>query len=181
MLVGRSASKHGVRRVTALRKWTGSHFLKRLAKCTLCVTDALKIASANGGDFDQLNVDGIETTPNTGIATLAGTLTIELLDGTVPLCGVITILTADEIIGAFDTVVCDVAVEVIYTEHSVSLVFAGRSGGSGDVNGDALVDGADLGLLLASWGTCGGTCCADFNDDQAVDGLDLGILIANWS
>ena len=48
-----------------------------------------------------------------------------------------------------------------------------------DLNGDGAVDGADLGLLLGSWGTCPG-CPADFNCDGAVDGADLGILLGAW-
>ena len=51
-----------------------------------------------------------------------------------------------------------------------------------DLNDDGVVDGNDLGLLLAAWGPCptSGTCPADFNDDGAVDGADLGIQLAAW-
>ena len=51
-----------------------------------------------------------------------------------------------------------------------------------DLNDDGVVDGIDLGLLLAAWGPCptSGACPADFNDDGAVDGSDLGILLAAW-
>ncbi len=49
----------------------------------------------------------------------------------------------------------------------------------GDLNGDGVVDGADLGLLLNAWGTCGG-CAADLNGDGTVDGADLGLLLSNW-
>jgi protocatechuate 3,4-dioxygenase beta subunit len=48
-----------------------------------------------------------------------------------------------------------------------------------DLNGDHVVDGADLGALLAAWGTCSG-CAADLNADGAVDGADLGALLAVW-
>lgn len=53
----------------------------------------------------------------------------------------------------------------------------------GDVNGDGVVDGADLGFLLGAWGECPaeGACAADFNDDGAVDGIDLGLLLGNWT
>ena len=47
----------------------------------------------------------------------------------------------------------------------------------GDLNGDELVDGADLGLLLANWG---GTGLGDLDCTLAVDGADLGELLANW-
>ncbi len=50
----------------------------------------------------------------------------------------------------------------------------------GDLNGDGVVDGADLGILLQSWGVCPG-CPADLNDDGVVDGADLGILLQAWT
>jgi hypothetical protein len=49
---------------------------------------------------------------------------------------------------------------------------------AGDVNGDAQVDGADLGELLGAWGT--GFVNADFNGDGVVDGADLGLLLGGW-
>jgi endonuclease/exonuclease/phosphatase family metal-dependent hydrolase len=58
----------------------------------------------------------------------------------------------------------------------------------GDLNGDGVVDGADLGLLLSAWGDCpaeaagsGIPCSADLSGDGTVDGADLGILLSNWS
>lgn len=48
----------------------------------------------------------------------------------------------------------------------------------GDLNGDGLVDGADLGILLGDWGA--GGVPADLNGDGLVDGADLGILLGNW-
>lgn len=51
---------------------------------------------------------------------------------------------------------------------------------AGDLNGDGAVDGADLGLLLAAWGTAGGCPSADLNDDGTVDGADLGLQLAAW-
>ena len=52
------------------------------------------------------------------------------------------------------------------------------SGIVGDLNGDGVVNGADLGILLAAWGSKGGI--ADLNGDGVVDGADLGMLLANW-
>ena len=59
----------------------------------------------------------------------------------------------------------------------------------GDITGDGVVDGLDLGNLLANWSIppgapgCGGArpCLADINQDGVVDGIDLGILLANWT
>ncbi len=47
---------------------------------------------------------------------------------------------------------------------------------SGDLTGDGVVDGADLGQLLAAWDTAEG----DLNGDFMTDGADLGLLLANW-
>ena len=51
----------------------------------------------------------------------------------------------------------------------------------GDMNGDGVVDGADLGLLLGTWGDCERVCEGDLNDDGVVDGADLGLLLGNWT
>ena len=49
----------------------------------------------------------------------------------------------------------------------------------GDTNGDGLVNGKDLGLLLAVFGTA--EPAADFDGNGIVDGGDLGVLLANWT
>lgn len=45
-----------------------------------------------------------------------------------------------------------------------------------DFTGNGAVDGADLGELLAAWGTPG----ADLTGDNTTDGADLGELLAAW-
>ncbi|MCA9286801.1 MAG: S8 family serine peptidase [Phycisphaerales bacterium] len=54
----------------------------------------------------------------------------------------------------------------------------------GDLNGDGVVDGADLGLMLSLWGACADCeliqCEGDLNLDCVVDGADLGVLLSNW-
>ncbi len=49
-----------------------------------------------------------------------------------------------------------------------------------DLNSDGYVQGADLGLMLSSWGTAPAGTAADVNRDGAVDGNDLGLLLATW-
>jgi glucose/arabinose dehydrogenase len=49
---------------------------------------------------------------------------------------------------------------------------------AGDLNGDLMVDGADLGILLGGWGSPG---AADLNHDGTVDGADLGMLLGDWT
>jgi hypothetical protein len=47
-----------------------------------------------------------------------------------------------------------------------------------DLSGDGVVDGGDLGLVLADWGNSDSP--ADFTGDGTVDGADLGILLSAW-
>ena len=46
-----------------------------------------------------------------------------------------------------------------------------------DLNGDGVVDGIDLGILLSGWGSAG---AGDLNGDGVVDGIDLGVLLSAW-
>jgi hypothetical protein len=48
----------------------------------------------------------------------------------------------------------------------------------GDLNGDGVVDGADLGILLSNWG---GSGLGDLNGSGLIDGADLGSLLSAWS
>lgn len=50
----------------------------------------------------------------------------------------------------------------------------------GDVNGDGVVNGVDLGTVLAGWGAAGGGTASDLNSDGVVDGVDLGLVLAAW-
>jgi hypothetical protein len=52
---------------------------------------------------------------------------------------------------------------------------------AGDLNGDWLVNGLDLTVLLAAWGPCAAPCAADLDRDGTVGGLDLAALLASWS
>ena len=50
-----------------------------------------------------------------------------------------------------------------------------------DINGDGVVNGGDLGLLLASWGACvNEECPSDIDGDGTVDAADLSMLLASW-
>ena len=48
-----------------------------------------------------------------------------------------------------------------------------------DINVDGRVDGGDLGLLLAAWGTANAS--ADIDQSGTVDGADLGVLLSAWT
>lgn len=48
-----------------------------------------------------------------------------------------------------------------------------------DITDDGVIDGLDLGLMLAAWGPADGDP-ADLNGDEAIDGTDIGLLLAAW-
>ena len=48
-----------------------------------------------------------------------------------------------------------------------------------DIDGDDIVDGADLNILLGQWSETGDNP-ADLNDDGLVDGADLNLLLGAW-
>ncbi len=51
----------------------------------------------------------------------------------------------------------------------------------GDASGNAVVDGADIGLTISRWGICeGDSCYSDFNGDGIVNSADLGDVLSNW-
>lgn len=50
--------------------------------------------------------------------------------------------------------------------------------GDPDLDGNGVVDGADLALLLGAWGSAGPL--GDLNADGVVDGADLGVLLGFW-
>ena len=53
----------------------------------------------------------------------------------------------------------------------------------GDLDGNGVIDGGDLGRLLARWGAVQedlGRMLADLDGDGWVDGVDLGMLLARW-
>jgi endonuclease/exonuclease/phosphatase family metal-dependent hydrolase len=141
------------------------------------------IAIANlGFDAEQalLDVDSVSGTESplsillplpSGIGAGEGMIQLEI-DTSVPpgtYGAALTIVCSDEDIQGATTSLIGALVSVIIEEAGVPA----------DLNGDGVVDGADLGTLLASWGPCDG-CPADLNDDGAVDGADLGTLLAAW-
>ena len=48
----------------------------------------------------------------------------------------------------------------------------------GDLDGDGIVNGADLSILLSSWGTSDPS--ADIDGDGTVGAADLSVLLGNW-
>jgi hypothetical protein len=50
----------------------------------------------------------------------------------------------------------------------------------GDLDCNGVVNGADLGLMLAGWGTCGTPCPGDLDGNGVINGADIGFLLASW-
>jgi hypothetical protein len=50
---------------------------------------------------------------------------------------------------------------------------------AGDVMADGTIDGTDLALVLATWGTIGSTP-ADLDGNSLVDGADLALVLGAW-
>ena len=85
-----------------------------------------------------------------------------------------------ESVCATDPFCCEVRWDTICATAAAGCVGGGDCGGGecpADLNGDASVDGQDLGVLLGNWGAGGAT---DLNGDGSVDGQDLGILLGAW-
>ena len=60
-------------------------------------------------------------------------------------------------------------------------VFLETCSPTGDLDGDGIVGGSDLTILLGDWGTDGRSSGADLDFDGLVDGADLTMLLGNWS
>ena len=68
-----------------------------------------------------------------------------------------------------------------YEDGEEGTIYLGQGGSiPGGLNGDACVDQADLGILLADWSCTGGGRPGDGDGDGDTDQADLGILLAHW-
>lgn len=80
-----------------------------------------------------------------------------------------------------DEIVQDARLETPALDADFALVVTRTPGPGipGDLNGDGVVNAADLGALLGAWGPCAG-CAADLDGDGVVGPADLGMLLGNW-
>jgi hypothetical protein len=68
------------------------------------------------------------------------------------------------------------------TAEETELLVIGMGSGSScssDLNGDGVVDGGDLAVILGGWGIVGPSS-ADLNGDLLVDGNDLALMLGSW-
>lgn len=131
-----------------------------------------QIGAADPGDEPLVDV--------AGLITAGGTLDVTLADGYVPTVGDTVPLIAGAGINASFTISLPdppsgVSFETMLlpTPSGEALVFSVLP--DPDLNGDDIVDAADLGILLATWGTSGP---GDLDGDGVVDAADLGLLLA---
>ena len=71
-----------------------------------------------------------------------------------------------------------IALEGAVDAFSVETILCSDGPLPADLNTDGLVNGADLSILLAAWGT--NDPVADLSEDGTVGGPDLSILLAAW-
>ena len=64
--------------------------------------------------------------------------------------------------------------------QSSLVAYSSRCTVPGDLSGDGVVDGTDLGLLLGAWGPAKPGATEDLDQSGAVDGTDLGLLLGLW-
>jgi hypothetical protein len=67
---------------------------------------------------------------------------------------------------------------VIVGDDSLGEAYVFILGSPADIDRDGDVDGADLAILLAAWGTA--QPASDLNGDGNVDGADLAVMLAAW-
>ncbi len=153
--------------------------------------DSLTLGSEGELSFFGYVADGVveaKTPGGTGIANIAGTLDLDSTTSRM-LGDVIDLITADGIIGAFDSV-NDVA--LANTPYGWSLMYEdGVSEDSltaevrflGDTNGDQSVDSVDVSAFIGNWlqhVTAGVFDEGDFNGDGFVDLSDWALLNGNF-
>ncbi len=74
--------------------------------------------------------------------------------------------------------VCEIAAGIV-EDSNTDGVPDECQGPIGDLDGDGLVTGADLGLFATLWGT-DGSLGGDLNHDGVVSGEDLALILAGW-
>jgi subtilisin family serine protease len=135
-----------------------------VAVATVHSTNSVDLAALNGTSFSTPLTAGavacmLSARPTMSVSSIRGALmstATDALAGAAP----------DPLfIRGYGIVQADAA-----SRHGLSLA---------DLTLDGVVDGADLGALLAQWGPCA-MCAADLDGDGLVGGADLGALLAAW-
>ncbi len=110
---------------------------------------------------------------------------VPILDATQPSLSLNTVLelqSGDQIaVEVIDltTMVRNEADRSLYMSEGRSWTIDAPSGNPGDFNNDQQVNGADLGIMLLTFGSSGPL--GDINGDNSVDGSDIGLLLGLWT
>ena len=143
----------------------------------------IELAGLLPGEFDQLRI--------AGDASIDGYLAIELLDGFLPspndefeildiggtLSGQFVGLDEGDLVGNFG----GENLFISYTAGDGNDISLFTTGIPGDLNGDQLIDAADVGVMFGNWGSIGsGSADGNLNGDEFIDAADAGIMFANW-
>ncbi|MBL9141040.1 MAG: hypothetical protein JNK53_04175 [Phycisphaerae bacterium] len=67
-----------------------------------------------------------------------------------------------------------------YGNTEIGVTITSESPCPADLNGDGVVAGADLGVLLSNWGPATPSTPGNLDGNGTVDGADLGALLASW-
>ena len=119
-----------------------------------------------------------------GLATVDGTLTVELAGGFDPAWGdQFNLLSAANISGQFDTIVCDSLANglvMVVTETATDILLDVNLLGDADDSGD--VTTADLAAVAGHWqmAVTGGWLEGDFDGDGYVTTADLAAVAGHW-
>lgn len=127
-----------------------------------------------GAEHDQLIV--------TGTLVLGGTLEVVLINGFTPMVDDEFVLIDTASFGgalqgefsAFDLPPIAPELEWLWDAGTLSV------GCRFDINGDNVIDTADLGILIGQFGQTAMGLTADLNGDGVVDTADLGLLIGSF-
>lgn len=141
----------------------------------------ISLRPTTAGDIPSIAVAG--DTIAVGPPADSVSVTLELPPGLEPRVGqAFALLSASSISAAFAVETPALAQPLTWLVRTIVTpavaVLEARIVASPDLDGSGLVDAADLGILLASWGPGG---FADLDGDGIVGGADLGLLGAAWS
>ena len=150
---------------------------------TLAVDGALTLEANAAIELDLLDTDFFDRVEATGVASLAGALSVTGSDGFAPSAGeAFLVLSADSLTGTFDSLqlpslAAGLMWQVDYTSDSVSLLVTI----TGDYNGDGVVDDADYAVWRNSLGdNVSPSTGADGNGDGQITTADLDVWKANF-
>lgn len=138
----------------------------------------IELAPKGAVEFTVETDGGTPCISSQDVVQLSGALRV-VVAGAPPSPGSrVPLVAGQRISGQFEVVDSTVPVRLIYEDSTVELEFGTKV--FADFNGDGSVSGADLGILLASWGPCL-DCAQDLDSNGVVDGADLLMLLELWS